>query len=313
MRTPTRVLLQLAAVALGALALPASAARAGDGPADSCEYGSVLSLTVATGLPEMARGEGDFAREPQLNEQYEELPASAVGKGKKWDTIVVVPVWFHIVHDNGIGNVSDADVDRQIRIMNAAYAGHYGGYDQGFRFELAGTTRSNNAEWFYAGPGTPGERDMKKALRRGDMGTLNYYSTTAGVYLGWAYFPGLNESRAFLDGIVVDWESMYKVSDTYKDRYDLGFTAVHEVGHWFALAHTFDGGCNAHGDFVDDTPAMKIPTSGCPPDGTKDTCPRDPGFDPIHNFMDYSYDQCYTELTKGQAERSRDYWLEFRA
>jgi hypothetical protein len=29
--------------------------------------------------------------------------------------------------------------------------------------------------------------------------------------------------------------------------------------------------------------------------------------------MDYSYDQCYTELTQGQAERSRDYWLEFRA
>jgi hypothetical protein len=145
------------------------------------------------------------------------------------------------------------------------------------------------------------------------MGTLNYYSTTAGAYLGWAYFPGLNDAQAYLDGIVIDWESMYKTSDRYKDRYDLGFTAVHEVGHWFALAHTFDGGCNAHGDYVADTPAMKIATSGCPADGTKDTCPNDPGFDPIHNFMDYSYDQCYTELTQGQAERSHDYWLEFRA
>jgi hypothetical protein len=28
--------------------------------------------------------------------------------------------------------------------------------------------------------------------------------------------------------------------------------------------------------------------------------------------MDYSYDQCYTELTQGQAERSHDYWLAFR-
>jgi hypothetical protein len=291
-----------------------SAAQASNGfESDQCDVSSVLSTLATAGLPETARGESDFPREPVLNVTYEELPAGAVGKGKNWDAAVVVPVWFHVVHDNGIGDVSDAAVDRQIRIMNLGYSGFYGGYDQGFRFELVGITRTNNAEWFYAGPNSSGERAMKHALRRGDMGTLNYYSTTAGPYLGWAYYPGLNESKAFLDGIVVDWESMYKTSDTYKDRYDLGFTAVHEVGHWLALAHTFDGGCNANGDFVADTPAQKIPTSGCPADGTQDTCPRDPGFDPIHNFMDYSYDQCYTELTKGQAERSHDYWLAFRA
>jgi hypothetical protein len=197
--------------------------------------------------------------------------------------------------------------------MNLGFSGFYGGYDQGFRFELVGVTRTDNADWFYAGPTTPGEREMKKALRRGDMGTLNYYSTTAGPYLGWAYFPGLNDAQAYLDGIVVDWESMYKTSDRYEDQYDLGFTAVHEAGHWFGLHHTFNGGCSNWGDYVDDTPAQKVPTSGCPPDNTQDTCPKDPGFDPIHNFMDYSYDQCYTELTQGQAERSRDYWLEFRA
>ncbi|HET6918834.1 MAG TPA: hypothetical protein VFI46_05125, partial [Jiangellaceae bacterium] len=75
------------------------------------------------------------------------------------------------------------------RIMNLRYSGFYGGYDQGFRFELVGVTR-NNAEWFYAGSTTPGEREMKHALRRGDMGTLNYYSTTAGPYLGWPISQG---------------------------------------------------------------------------------------------------------------------------
>jgi Pregnancy-associated plasma protein-A len=306
-----RALLVVAAVAL---TMSASPARAGGESFESnpCDDSSVLESMSPTDLPEMARGEGGFPREPNLNMTYEELPASAIGKGKKWDNVVVVPVWFHIVHDNGIGNVSDEDVSRQIRIMNLGFSGFYGGYDQGFRFELAGITRTNNAEWFYAGPTTSGERAMKKALRVGDMGTLNYYSTTAGPFLGWAYFPGLSEGQAYLDGLVVDWESMYKTSDTYKGRYDLGFTAVHEAGHWFGLHHTFNGGCNAKGDYVDDTPAQGIPTSGCPADGTQDTCPRDPGFDPIHNFMDYSYDQCYTELTKGQAERAHDHWLAFR-
>ena len=151
---------------------------------------------------------------------------------------------------------------------------------------------------------------MKHALRRGDQGTLNYYSTTAGVYLGWAYFPGLNDSQAYLDGIVVDWESMLGTSDRYAGRYDRGETATHEAGHWLNLEHTFFHGCNGEGDFVDDTPYMSVPTNGCP--AGKDTCPQ-PGLDPIHNYMDYSYDSCYFEFTAGQTGRMQDHFLFFRS
>ena len=152
---------------------------------------------------------------------------------------------------------------------------------------------------------------MKRALHQGGAETLNLYSTTAGPYLGWAYLPRSSRSRAgYLDGIVVDWESMLGTSTTYAGRYDQGETATHEAGHWLDLEHTFYGGCNAKGDFVDDTPPAKTPTIGLP--GREDTC-KEPGLDPIHNYMDYSFDSCYTEFTPGQAQRMKDAWLYFRA
>lgn len=306
-----RALLVLTVAALLTSASPARAQS--EHESNGCDDLSILNSMPGKDVPLMARGQGDTPREPSLSAVYDDLPADAVGKGKVWGTVVTVPVWFHVVHSSGVGNVSDADIARQIQVLNEGFSGFRGGPDTGFRFRLIGVDRTDNDKWFNADAGTSGEREMKRALHRGDAGTLNYYSTTAAGFLGWAYFPGLGNGHAYLDGIVVDWESMYKVSETYKDRFDLGFTAVHEAGHWFGLHHTFNGACNAKGDYVDDTPSQGIPTSGCPADGTQDTCTREPGFDPIHNYMDYSWDQCYEEFTQGQTDRAHDYWLAFRA
>ena len=311
-----RKLIVLAVGALAALTVTAApvGAAAGANPAlctgwEAAGTGTFDSLTSLTTSGSSARSGGNVVREPSLNATYEAMPASAKGKGgAKFKA--TVPVWFHVVTDGAIGNVTQAQIDEQMTVLNLAFAGFYGGAKSGFHFELAGVTRTDNADWFYGGITGSGERPMKRALHRGGFETLNIYSTTADAYLGWAYLPGLPDSNLYLDGIVFDWESMVGTSDTYAGRYDLGMTLVHEAGHWVNLEHTFFGGCNAKGDFVDDTPPMKVPTSGCP-EG-KDTC-SEPGLDPIHNYMDYSYDSCYDQFTAGQVARAQDAWLFYRA
>ena len=255
-------------------------------------------------------GRGGIVREPDLGEAHADLPASAKGKaGKKFKS--TVPVYFHVVSDGSSGNLTNAQIADQISVLNVTFGGGEGGADTGFTFVLAGVTRTDNARWFYSGSGGA-EHDMKRTLRRGGADALNLYSTTAGAYLGWAYLPSIltSPSQAYLDGVVVDWESMRGTSDTYAGQFDQGETATHEVGHWLNLEHTFFNGCSTKGDFVADTPPQKTPTSGCP-EG-KDTCPE-PGLDPIHNYMDYSFDSCYTEFTPGQAQRMKDAWLFYRA
>ena len=308
-------LIVLAASVLAALAVTAAPGSAQPVRSDVCSgweaagAGSFDSVGALTATGRSARGPDNVVREPSLNMTYESMPASATGKGGP-KFRATVPVWFHVVTDGATGNVTQAQIDAQLTVLNLAFAGFYGGANSGFRFELAGVTRTDNADWFYGGIDGSTERPMKRALHRGGVETLNLYSTTAGPYLGWAYLPGLPDTNLYLDGVVFDWASMPGTSDQYAGRYDRGMTLVHETGHWFNLEHTFFGGCNAKGDFVDDTPPMKVPTSGCP-EG-KDTC-SEPGLDPIHNYMDYSYDACYNQFTPGQAARAQDAWLFYRA
>jgi hypothetical protein len=304
-----------AATTLAALTLtlslgvaPAVALAAGGLPAWACSPADMAAGAGANARGGIADSRGQI-REKDTGQVATRLPAAAVGAAPAGFS-VTVPVWFHVVTDGAVGYLSDNDIRAQIRVLNITFGGQEGGDDSGFAFELAGVTRTDNAKWF-AMKGGGVENEMKKALKQGGDDTLNVYSTTAGAYLGWAYLPSITESKqAHLDGVVLDWASLPHVSDQYVNAYDEGETLTHEVGHWLNLEHTFFGGCTETNDFVADTPAMKTPTSGCP--AGKDTCPA-PGLDPIHNYMDYSFDDCYTEFTPGQSQRMQDSWLLYRA
>ena len=221
-----------------------------------------------------------------------------------------IPVWFHVLAKSTRakdGWVSDRQIHDQIAVLNSAFAGGYGGPDTGFRFELAGITRTVNARWHDMAT-LADELEAKSTLRRGGAATLNMYSTS--ISLGFAYYPkivaGGYGGYHDLDGVVIHFGSM---PGGHIRNFNLGHTATHEVGHYLGLAHTFDQGCTGHGDYVADTPAMSVPTSGCPLG--KDTCPE-PGLDPIHNFMDYSWDSCYTQFTPDQTTRMQQQYLFWR-
>lgn len=304
----TRLKISVAITALvsALAALPAHAA-----PADPVIPGSmcapVAELSLLAGAPETALAARGAGHEPDTGQLATDLPASA--KGRAGATFAAtVPVYVHSITDGATGRLTDQQIRDQVAVLNRTF----GGSKSGFSFALAGIDRTDNADWFYAGTGGTQEHTMKATLHKGGTNALNIYTTTAGAYLGWAYLPDIltKPGQAYLDGIVINWETLPGVSDTWAGRYDEGKTATHETGHWLDLEHTFYGGCSDKGDFVDDTPAEKTAASGCPIG--RDTCAK-PGLDPIHNYMDYSYDSCYTEFTPGQVQRMRDAWLLYRA
>lgn len=231
---------------------------------------------------------------------------------------ILIPVHFHVVYrSDGTGNISETWLDNQISAMNEHYAGQdtpvyrTAAANTSFRFVKSSVTRTQNDAWYDAAPGSAAETAMKNALRTGTADDLNFYTNSGGGYLGWATFPSDYRAKPKMDGVVCYWASLPGSSYV---PYNEGDTGTHEVGHWLGLYHTFQGGCSTKNDGVEDTPAERAPTFGCP-SGNIDTCAKKntPGFDPYENFMDYTDDPCMYKFTLGQADRTDSMWSTYRA
>ena len=110
-------------------------------------------------------GRGSTLREPDLGQVADDLPASAQGQAEA-NFSATVPIYFHVVTDGSIGNVTRAQINAQVDVLNNTFAGGEGGSNTGFSFELTGVTRTDNAKWFYASIGGA-EKDMKKSAPPG--------------------------------------------------------------------------------------------------------------------------------------------------
>ncbi|KAG8902410.1 hypothetical protein FRB99_004513 [Tulasnella sp. 403] len=231
---------------------------------------------------EVAKAEGDFSRLLEKNG----LVSSnlTIGGSYSFNPPIEIPVYWHVIRKDRThtgGSLTATEIAKQIRVLNRAFSPAH------ITFKLERTDYMTNVDWFNGlGPNNTINTVAKYMLHRGGKDVLNVYSTgfvtgSGAGLLGYATFPYQYAGND--DGVVILHSSLPGGSTV---PYNLGYTLVHEVGHWVGLYHTFQNGCSLSGDFVYDTPAEASPAFGCPTG--RNTCTGMPGADPIHNYMDYT-------------------------
>jgi hypothetical protein len=239
-----------------------------------------------------------------------------------------IPVVVHVVFNTQTQNISQAQIDSQIRVLNedyrktnadvskvpAVWAGLAA--DCQIEFFLAtvdpagapttGVTRTQTSRTSFDQSGNPikfassGGHDAWPADTYLNMWVAPGLTGGGQSLLGYAQFPG---GPAATDGVVIVHDG-FGTTGTAAAPFNLGRSATHEVGHWLNLFHIWgdDGtGCGGS-DQVDDTPNAADHNFGCPT-FPHITCDNGPNGDMFMNYMDYTDDACMFMFTQGQAAR----------
>ncbi len=241
------------------------------------------------------------------------------------NSVITIPVVFHIVYSSTAQNISDAKCQAQINQLNLDFArmnsdaGSTPSVWQGIaantniQFCLAQRDPNGNATTgIERRQTTTSSFSTNDNIKRYANGGLDAWSSSnylniwsgnlSGGVLGYAQFPG---GAASTDGVVLLYSSIGSMaSPGTATPYHLGRTATHEVGHWVNLRHIWgdESGCTGS-DLVGDTPNQGAENYGCPAYPKTDACSATSPGVMFMNYMDYTDDGCMNMFTAGQSTR----------
>ncbi len=225
---------------------------------------------------------------------------------------IVIPVVFNVLYRTAAENISDAQLQSQLDVLNADFTAKnsdFGSIPSIFSgvaanvditFELVTINRKTTTKTSW------GTRDAMKKSKQGGINptdpskNLNFWvCTIGGGILGYAQFPGGSSAT---DGVVCDSKYVGVTSNSGAAYpYNLGRTATHEVGHWMNLRHIW-GDATCGSDLVADTPTHNTANYGVPTYPHLSTCTGTP-VEMTMNYMDYTDDRGMYMFTNGQKTR----------
>lgn len=270
-----------------------------------------------------------FNANPQLKKEFLEREAQSIlqdqqafatgysdNVGKQLLPIYTIPVVFHIIHQGGTENISDAQVfdamrilDEDFRMLNATAANTVSAFqadaaDCEIEFRLAQKDPNglctNGIDRILSTETTIGDDGSKlNPWPRSKYLNIWVVKAMSSGAAGYAYLPG-SAFPTTVDGIIILSGYIGSIGTGTPTR---SHALTHEVGHFLNLLHpwgnTNDPGVDCSGsDNVTDTPPTEGWTS-CNLAGA--TCGST--LDNVQNFMEYAY--CPTMYTAGQKTRMR--------
>lgn len=255
------------------------------------------------------------AAESQLKMETDQRIQNGEGRSS---THYVIPIVFHIIHDYGSENISDAQVLDQVAILNRDYA-KLNADTANIIPEFQGIASSVDIEFRLASIDPDGNCTdgidriaSKRTYTADDASKLNPWprakylnvwvvkSIGANGVAGYAYYPSAVTGLGLaIDGVIIlnDYIGSIGTSQVSHSR-----ALTHEIGHYLNLAHcwgsTNNPGVSCGDDGIPDTPVTKG-WDHCPSSASAAKICDTAIVENYQNYMEYSY--CSVMFTQDQA------------